>query len=76
MTRTQQLAQWNDPKSVSFRATVKGWAFKDESTLGPVYTRAIQFAWLPEHHDTLTAIRETIARSGGTIPATTPQTGL
>jgi hypothetical protein len=51
MTRAEQQANWKDPRSVAFRATVHGWAFTDHKRLRAMAERAKEQAWLPEHHD-------------------------
>lgn len=56
LTKTQERRNWNDARSVAFRAAVKGWSFMDADTVRARYERAKPLAWLPEHHETLAAM--------------------
>jgi len=53
MSKSQERKNWNDPRSVLFRAAVKGWSFEDAATIAKRYVRAKEHAWLPEHFETL-----------------------
>lgn len=60
MTKSRQRAEWNDPRSVAFRAAVKGWAFSDKARVAAMIKAAKPHAWLPYHHETLEAMQSSI----------------
>jgi hypothetical protein len=60
MTKKEEKAQRDDPRSVQFRAIVKGWAFTDGVRIMSMIQRATPYAWLPEHHETLDAMRQSV----------------
>lgn len=57
MRSHKQRAEWDDPRSVSFRAAVKSWSFMDHSKLNALADRAQPHAWLPDHFKLLETIR-------------------
>lgn len=61
-TKAQERREWNDPRSVEFRAAVKGWAFSDADRVKAMVLRAKAYAWLPEHFETLEAMGSKVVK--------------
>ena len=45
--------EFEDPRSVAFRAAVKGWSFSYTDRIPSMIERAKPHAWLPDHFETL-----------------------